>query len=86
MNTSRMNWKRKKAKTSMMRRQTNEQLALNRSRDRAASLRCAVNTGLVTSLSELLAMAESQESKELRGSISHEALKLALEIRNKGAA
>ncbi|MGP7732953.1 hypothetical protein [Oceanimonas smirnovii] len=85
MNTTRKNWKKHKARTAQFRRQTNEQMALNRSRDRAASLRRAVNTGLVTSLGELLAMAESQESRELRGSVSHEALKLALEIRNKGA-
>ncbi|GAA3721228.1 hypothetical protein GCM10022421_32220 [Oceanisphaera sediminis] len=84
----RQNWKVKKAKIALMAKQTPQQLALRRSREMAVSLRRAMKAGLVPSLSELLAMAEAQESKELRGSVSHEALKLALEARNKskGAA
>lgn len=86
MNTTRNNWKKHKARTAQFRRQTNEQMALTRSRQRAASLRKAMDAGLVGSLSELLTMAQAEESKELRGTVSHEVIRMALEVRNKGAA
>lgn len=81
-NTSRANWKAKKAKASMMARQTREQLALRRSRERALLLRKHFESGGITSLSALIARAVAEEGKDLHGSLSHEALRMVLEARS----
>lgn len=66
----------------MMARQTREQLALRRSRERALLLRKHFESGGITSLSALIARAVAEEGKDLHGSLSHEALRMVLEARS----
>lgn len=81
MSTTRANWKKHKAKQASFARQSPEQLAARQSKERARLLRKHYEAGAIGSISALVARAEADESKELRGSVSHEALRIVLEAR-----
>ncbi len=77
----RQNWKAKKARINLIAKQTPQQMALRRSRERALMMRKRFEAGTYSSLSELIARAVADEGRELHGSLSHEVLRMVLEAR-----
>jgi hypothetical protein len=79
----RSNWKAKQAKISLMAKQTPQQLALRRSREKARRIRHHFEQGGITSLSDLIARAVAEEPRELHGSLSHDVLRMVMEVKAK---
>lgn len=86
MSTTRTNWKKHKARTAQVRRSTQGNMALMRSRAKARELAAMVDAGQVTDARTVLATAQAMEDKEMRGTASHQALSLALKALNRQGA